>query len=721
MPQQVILNLDQMDDPLLGDGTPSFSGGMVSNDQAHLIGETESSHLLNCDRSRLGRITTRKGTIPVGATPPGDGPIIQGMTYYWVGNIKYLVVASGGKLYREDGSGGWIEIATGGVLDNDDIEVFKLGAINHGGGYPVGTTSIVVGGLNAPVAVNDKLIIAADRSTEYTITSHTEVGGDATFTIPAPGLLVAVGDTDVVIVKRLGAKVNNPPDGYPAGTTTINIDGITGVIASPDQFVIKGEEILRVITGHSETAGNTTSLSFTPGLQAGFVASSTTAPIIFALGNNKLFWTDGVGDIFSWDGSHTGNLANVNPQDYPAKTPAPAGVKSIAWFQNRLIAAGPAATPEAIWFSDFLDATFWDPSFNELEVGAGESDPIVTVVPWMDMNLVVFKEHSIYVINMDPSQNPDPTDPTLLVGAYQIKLLTHYIGCASARSVAQVGGQGGDIYFMGSDKQVRSLRRVIAAETQQELAQAVGFPLQDVFDRISPFITNCVAYYWNNRYMLALPLAEEEYPTVVAVFDTSFNNWSGLWTGWAPTAMCAKLLGEGNQVLAIGQSDGTVLQWLEGTGISETDPHTYQDGNDINYPTAVLTRGYTFGSFYNWKTGMNVEFEFNDSAAMITVSAMMDQTTAPGAIGTFDSTASLPLMLPFVLPAVIPAVTFKRIQKDLQRFGQFREVQIYIYCPAGKFSCRSIKITGFLDSVQLQTLQDTPTLDSPMPVELSLP
>ena len=119
----------------------------------------------------------------------------------------------------------------------------------------------------------------------------------------------------------------------------------------------------------------------------------------------------------------------------------------------------------------------------------GESDPITGLLAWTDYNMLVFKKNSIYVINLDPSQNPDPDDPTLLVASFAVKQLHKRIGCPAPLSAVQVGGgsttPGSDVFFLDGDKKVHSIRRVMAAETQQEVGQAMSLPIQDVLDTIN--------------------------------------------------------------------------------------------------------------------------------------------------------------------------------------------------------------------------------------------
>lgn len=717
MPQQVQLNLEQMDDPVIGDGTPSFIGGQVSNDQANLIAETESASLLNCDRTRIGKATTRKGSIKLGGTI-GSG-IIQGQAFYWTKDYQYPVAACDGKIYKYE-SGAWTQIATGGAFDNDEIEIVKAGKINKTTApstpYPIGTTTFTVDTFVGQVAVGDKLLLwQRDKYFEYDITAFGVTGVNVTsITIGDPGSVVVVYDNDMVVVKRINGKINNPSN-YPAGATTIAVDGLSGQVASAaetgsqgDWLRIIGEEILHAITGHSETGGNTTSIEFagTP-IQGAYVSSDPTAAIMFAKGVDKLFWTDGIGDIYSWDGKHTGNLKNGNIWDQ-GQYPAPKAAKIVVWFQNRLIASGIASEPDAIYYSDIRDPSRWDKNFNSHRIGGGESDPISMLVPWMDQNLAVFKQNSVYVVNMDPRQNPTPEDPTALVSSFAVKLITKYVGCAAPRTAVQVGGEGGDIFFMASDRQVRSLRRTIAAESQQELGQALSLPIKDLLDRMNTaYMHHSVAVYWNDRYLLSVPLDSAQYPTATFPFYTAAGNWSGIWSGWHPTSFSGREVSEGVQVLLFGQSDGTVFQWLEDTGADELLEATYQD-NGVDIPTTIVTRGYTFGDLYVLKTGLNVEFEFTDSLAFITVVAILDQSTQPGVIGSFATTSLKPLILPFILPATLPIAVFLREQKDLHRLGQFREIQLNISSEKGKLSMRSIKLMGFHDTVQLQTLRNTP-------------
>lgn len=61
------------------------------------------------------------------------------------------------------------------------------------------------------------------------------------------------------------ALVNNM-SGYSASAVTMTVDGITGAVVTGDRFTVAGDDVVHTITAHTETLGNTTSITFTPAL-----------------------------------------------------------------------------------------------------------------------------------------------------------------------------------------------------------------------------------------------------------------------------------------------------------------------------------------------------------------------------------------------------------------------------------------------------------------------
>lgn len=95
---------------------------------------------------------------------------------------------------------------------------------------------------------------------------------------------------------RTGA-VNNS-SGYAAAAVTMLVDTIVGIIETGTQFTVAGETGLptHTVTSHSQTSGNTTSITFTPGLVTGGVVDNA----VITFGPNRLEINIGEGN-FTYD------------------------------------------------------------------------------------------------------------------------------------------------------------------------------------------------------------------------------------------------------------------------------------------------------------------------------------------------------------------------------------------------------------------------------------
>jgi hypothetical protein len=689
----------------------------------------------------------------VDGSPSGvAGTIIQGLTSFQTKDYNYIVAANNRLLWQWTGSA-WVQIAKGGTVDDEDIIICRTGLINNpvtgtpptGGGYAIGDTVLTVDnvGGGAPavgggrVEVGEKLYFMNNLRTdyyEYTIAAVTpnapSTANVTAITLEDPGLVFAVKDNWKFTVAR-PAQINSSP-GYAPPITTIAIDGYIGVANDLEKFVIKSENITHTISvgGHTETGGNTTGLTFTPGLIADWIASDASVPIVFAQGNDALYFCDGVGPIYGWNGKTLSKIGSHSILDdlagsfVSSRTTPPTAVSVLLWFQNRLIASGIGAEPDAIYFSDFFNPTAWDQDYQKTRIGGGESDPITGIVPWTDMLMIIFKKNSIYGINMDPSQNPIPDDSTLLVASYGIKLLHKSIGCPAPRSAVQVGGgsstPGSDIFFVDGDKKVHSVRRVMAAETQQEVGAAVSLPIQDILDTINlNFIYKTVAMYHNEHYILGFPSTRGADGGISANAVVTYNlltqTWCGVWS-WAPTCFAIRTdLGSYSKLIfgdwraSPGGAQGRVLQWLDDQSLDDETPQSYQEfGND--FQTQILTRAITFGDYYSFKSGLSVEFEFDESVAdNVTIQVILDKVPHQTLLADpFQSISEPRLRLPFTIPVTLPASPgLLRKSFDLQRYGTWRELQFFITTTAGKLAIRSIRVTGFMDTIRLQTIPMT--------------
>lgn len=688
-----VQELPSLDEETTYDAIPAFTGGQVSNNRANLLQATESSSLINFDIGRKGKLITRHGTVKLGTTLSGAGDAIQGLYNFKTPTYNYLTAVNDGKLYAYIGSS-WSRIAIGGVQDNDVITFTRTGFLfNNGAGYALGAVTIVIDTGIGIINNGDTFTIASEAGTPiHTVSAHAETAGNTTSVTFSPALGGAVTDNAPLLVFKTAA-VNNT-GGYPGGTTTITIDTLTGLINNGDTFQIALESNAPVhaVSAHSETAGNTTSVTFSPGISPGFNGTDASIPYAMTQGVDKLYWSSQVNSIKAWDGIYAYQLST---QQTVANKQAPVNPAAIVWFQNRLIAAGLMTLPDTVYFSDFLDATTWDRSLNSLRVGGGDGDLITGLAPWLDFNLIVLRQNSIYLINLDPSQNTSG-DPTQLVSFYSVKPIHKTIGCVAPRTAVQVDS---DVWCLTTDG-VRSVQRTLAAESQSSLAgDPLSKPIQDIIDRINlPYAYTACACYRNGRYILGLPLDAATSPNYIVVFNTLTNTWSGTWTQWLPTVFAMRTPDSYTSRMVFGDPTGFVYEWLDYITEQNEVASTFQD-NGVDIPSYGLTRGLTVGDPDSPKTGFKSFFEFEGGNAMVNLGYRINgyPTTTYFDENPIDSSTGS-LSLPFVLPVTLPFAGNKRVPIDIMRCGQFRDLQFEFSSTSGKLALRSISISAFIDS-----------------------
>lgn len=424
----------------------------------------------------------------------------------------------------------------------------------------------------------------------------------------------------------------------------------------------------------------------------------TDAQIGMAQVVGTMYIADNSTDLYSWDGTTLTDLGTGS------STQPPQGNIILA-FTFRLFIAGVTAFPDAIYVSTSL-VTAWDTAKLMIRIGTGDNDPIIGLAPWDTNQVVVLKRNSVYILEADPLATA--TD----LSTATVTKVTDRIGCVAQRSVQVVGN---DVWFL-SDFGIRSVRRVLA-QTQREVSEDLSEPVHDVIQRINWLLADkCASFYWDNKYMLSLPLDEDLEPTVLLVFDTLQQAFSGVWTGWTPLCF---VLTKANQLQRVnfGQPDGTVSRWLDFVPIDSETLTTFQD-NGVNIQTQLVSRGMIFGDgtantsnkglqFVDGqatKSPFSVEASFYQSAALADVSLAFDQGEEGSLEEGFVTQGGIPLILPFFLPAVIGSNAVKRRVFPARQFNAFREMQVIVNSSQDKLALRAIAASAFGDTVAPEVL-----------------
>jgi len=414
------------------------------------------------------------------------------------------------------------------------------------------------------------------------------------------------------------------------------------------------------------------------------------------VGDDKLYVCGDGTDIYKWDGSAWTNLSgDVNGK-------APRNASLLRWHAGRLVAAGSSiktrstdatAVPDAVYFSDLLDGATWGLTTydTQLRVGGGDGAEIVAMVPWTDFRLAVLKRNSVWVIDCDP-QFPISDMP--------IQLVNGSVGCVARRSAAQVGN---DVLFLADDG-IRSLQQVVGSDQQHELSLPLSFPIQDYIKRINWSVAgNACAVFWNNLYLLSVPLDSSTTNNYIFVFDTVTSTWSGYWTNLP--ASCFAVRKGSTQSLMMGlHTDNVVIEYLDYVHEEDAVDVTFKDWNGAIVLPRVTTRALTFGDAQASKKGLDYEAQWIGTKGNIFITLVMDEAIQDTS-DNFELTGG-GFAIPFTLPFRITRAGIQKQPFDLMRRKIFRELQFKIVASGvGKKQLRQITARAFLEADNFLTPQ----------------
>ncbi len=244
-------------------------------------------------------------------------------------------------------------------------------------------------------------------------------------------------------------------------------------------------------------------------------------------------------------------------------------------FANRLLV--PMGRDE-IAVSDVLDYTRYDSVLSQFKVNSGTDEVITRIWPFTQNSVLVFKEHSIFLISNlygDYSQNA------------RLDQVNRQVGTIARRSVASVGG---DVFFLDRTGVYR-LTQVIQ-ERLQTAAEPVSDPIARTMRRINWRAAHKAAgVVWGVYYLLAVPVDGAEENNVVLRFNTVSGQWEGYdEAGWGLSVQNWLVTDYGNEkrLFAVDEVNRRVLLMDEGrSDLIGGVEHAISD--------LLETRGYTMG------------------------------------------------------------------------------------------------------------------------------
>ena len=273
------------------------------------------------------------------------------------------------------------------------------------------------------------------------------------------------------------------------GTAAVNVTGHGYTVDS--RVRITGSTASAAFDGHEYDIATVSADSFTIAVPTG-TAPDASANIGVRRVKPPLYWS---GDPTTSFVRATAGIPDVGIT-YRRLRSAP----WASYINNRLIVPD---GKQNVMLSDILDPDVFDPFWQSFRVGVGGNDKIVAVHPWVENNFLVFCRKSIWLAQVSQFASTDGGAVEIDTPVTKLELLTDEIGCAARRTICTAGQF---IYFL-SDAGVYRLDSRLDLKLRGEtkpLSDPIANQLEDLN---ADLVENAVALYFDNRYYLAVPLA----------------------------------------------------------------------------------------------------------------------------------------------------------------------------------------------------------------------
>jgi len=316
--------------------------------------------------------------------------------------------------------------------------------------------------------------------------------------------------------------------------------------------------------------------------------------------------------------------------DYTLALP---NAKRGIFFQNRVwVHVG-----DYVYFSDIGQYTRYYWLENEVRINVGENDDIVALFPFGKYALLIFKEHSIHMLDNlygDVAAN------------MRLRQISSRIGCGAAETITNVGNR---VWFCDKNGAVWDLNQV--DEERMELSgEPISWPIEPLWNAAgAKNISTWAAAYHNNYFYLFMAFEPSSFFSSVsilsgytnlnrtAVYDTIKQAWCSIdydagsrqnnigkpmyldWMGEPRLMMVDKVTGN-LQVIGYGEADGTSTLASQANLVTRgytADPNMEQQFARVNISVNRLD-----GTFYAWfRTDGEVPSGWKGDQQLIVVNA----------------------------------------------------------------------------------------------------
>jgi hypothetical protein len=376
----------------------------------------------------------------------------------------------------------------------------------------------------------------------------------------------------------------------------------------------------------------------------------------------------------------------------------PQGLQTIVNSGNRLFGIGTGQNRNTLYASDILDPSVWD-STNSVIINGDDGDEITAITPYYENRIIVFKRRRIFQVTIPPDMTS--------AADWTISIISNNIGCVAGATAIQVNS---DIFFL-SDDGIRSLVRSASDDFT-----SVGLPISEVVKDVIQEINTaeigiCTASFYDNRYLLAIPTAANDFNDTILVYNTILGAFEGTWTPKVMQFALTNFQDEGLRLM-MKLTTGQINKYSGYKTPAQTTSADYVDfgiqsnGTSVgtfDYISSVRTRDMDFSDPFAQKHGSYFEVIFDDSFSNSANIAIQRDTD----VGDIDvqpnlNISSTALVLPFVLPAILPTSVKKRVASDLRAYEKWRLLNISVFSEANKMAIRQITAAANPDTIEVQ-------------------
>ena len=426
-------------------------------------------------------------------------------------------------------------------------------------------------------------------------------------------------DTLQISASSGGAAVNT--SGTQSGTHTLTpvsavVSSTTATIFSKSHGYVVGNRIRltdgssAALDGHEFDVATKTDHTFTVAVPSG-TASDLTAGLRLRRVKPPIYWT-GTGSFVRAAGG------------VPAEGPTYKKMRSVPWasyIQNRLIIPDGR---DQVAISDYLDADLYDPFWQSFRAGAGGSDYIVAVHPWVEGSALVFARKSIWLATLAQFPSTDGSGFAIDTAVAKLELITDEIGCSARNSIATAGRY---VFFL-SDAGVYRLDTQLDLKLRGD-TKPLSDPVADQFERIDQSkVERAFGLWHNNRYTLAVPTLDSPDDTndLVITYSALNEQWESRDTyGIGVDTLIVGTYSAARRVFNVRRT-GKLYLLDEKTDGTDDEPSGSNVGLVIG---TIRTRRYNMGNMHSKRFTRALSDVVLPNAGSITVQAKLFNPDAP--------------------------------------------------------------------------------------------